>query len=96
MFTTNLCVSLIVCSSFIIIALIISTSCVKYYSSESRRALVNLNEKYNNLSIIDSEKEKMYKSLIDNKDKECSRLTEIIKCLTEKQQNYNVNAKVNT
>jgi hypothetical protein len=75
---------------------IIAYSCVTYYSSESKRALVNSVEKYRNLERLTVEKDSEHVKLMKNKDDECTRLTEVIKSLSEKNQNYSVNAKINS
>jgi hypothetical protein len=87
---------IIVCLAVITMTLIISISCVKYYSSESKRALVNANERYSNLDTLSRQKDSEHVKLMENKDKECQRLTDVIKSLTEKNQNYSVNAKINS
>jgi len=87
-------VIIIVCLTVISITLIIAISCVKFYSSESKRALVNANERYHNLDELTRKKDSEHSKLMDNKDKECQRLTDVIKSLTEKNQNYSVNAKI--
>ena len=85
---------IIVCLTAVIVTLIIAISCVEYYSSENKRALKNVEEKYRNLEILTNEKDSEHVKLMKNKDEECNRLTDVIKSLAEKNQNYNVNAKV--
>ena len=86
--------AIMVCLTLLSMTLIIALSCVKYYSSESKWALVNANERYTNLESLTRQKDSEHVKLMDNKDKECQRLTDVIKSLTEKNQNYSVNAKI--
>lgn len=84
------------CSTVIAVTLIIAASCVHYYSSDSKRALINAEEKYRNLETLTREKDSEHHKLMNNKDEECTRLTRVIESLMEKNQNYSVNAKINT
>jgi hypothetical protein len=85
---------LIVAGSIVLITLIIALTTSIYSSSESKRALVNSQEKYKNMEDLMRDKDKHYTQMLDDKNKECLRLTDVIKSLTEKNQNYNVNGKV--
>ena len=85
-----------VCSTIIVVTLIIASSCVHYYSSDSRRALTNAEDKYHNLEVSTREKDSEHTKLMKNKDEECTRLTRVIESLIEKNKNYSVNAKINS
>jgi SMC interacting uncharacterized protein involved in chromosome segregation len=85
---------IVVCISVLLLTSIICVSCVMYYSSENKRALVSSQERYTNLSSLVDQKDREYLKLMNNKDEECKRLADVIKSLSEKQQNYNVNATV--
>lgn len=86
---------IIPCVTVVIIVSIIAGSCVTYYSSNAKRALVNSEEKLHNLKSLMEDKDKHYAKMVSNKDEELQRLTDVIKSLTEKNQNYSVNAKIN-
>lgn len=86
---------IIPCVTVVTIVSIIAGSCVTYYSSNAKRALVNSEEKLHNLNVLMDDKDKHYSRMIANRDEELQRMTDIIKSLTEKNQNYSVNAKIN-
>ena len=88
--------TILVCLTFVLITAIICYTVSTYCISESNRALVNTQEKLRNLNSLMNDKDNFYSKSISDKSDELKRLVEIIKNLTDKNQNYNVNAKVNT
>jgi hypothetical protein len=89
-------VAILACLTIIIVTSIIAYSCVTYYTSNCKRTLVNAEERLRNLSELMSQKDRNYLETIKIKGEECQRLTDVIKSLTEKNQNYSVNAKINS
>jgi uncharacterized membrane protein affecting hemolysin expression len=76
----------IICAALILITLIIATTCSSYYSSENKRKLTSLEETINY-------KTSEFKKSLEIKEQECSRMTNIIKYLTEKNLSIDANIK---
>ena len=87
-------VVLILSVTLIVVVSIISFSCVKYYSSEAKRALVNATDKYTNLDTLMRFKDSEHERILRNKEAECLRMSDIIKSLMEKQSRLSVDANI--
>jgi hypothetical protein len=85
---------LIACLTIIVVVAVIAISVYRYSSSDAVRALLNANEKYNNLDTLTRQKDTVYNKTLEHKEEECKRMTDIIKSLMEKQGRYSVDASI--
>jgi len=88
---SSVSIALVVCSMVVIVALSICISCVKYFTSDNKRRLLTLEEKYSNLSILMERKENECNTIMKSKEEECKRMSEIISSLMEKQSRIDAN-----
>lgn len=89
-------IAIIICIFIFLITGIICYTSVSYYSSENKRRITTMEENLHNLEFLLKERERLYNTFINEKEREANRIAEITKNILSKQSNYNIDASLKT
>jgi SMC interacting uncharacterized protein involved in chromosome segregation len=91
---TPLAIPLIFSLTLIAVVCVIAFSCMGFYTSDSKRALTNAEEKYTNLDNLMRQKDSEHERILKHMEEEGKRMADIIKSLMEKQSRLSVDADI--
>lgn len=87
---------LLICITLIAVTAIITVATTWYYSSNSKRVLSTVQEKYSNLEDLMRLKDREHDRILKSKEDDCIRMADIIRSLMEKQSRFSVDASINS